>query len=89
MKRALLIAILIMTLWTLFQMGIDKYAALRGKQRISEKQLLLSGILGGAFGGWIGLYLFQHKTNKAIFHIVYGVGSFLWGVVILLIARSH
>ncbi|MBR3841473.1 MAG: DUF1294 domain-containing protein [Erysipelotrichales bacterium] len=49
-------------------MGIDKYFAIHGKWRISERILLLFGFIGG-IGIWGGMYLFHHKTMKPKFYI--------------------
>jgi uncharacterized membrane protein YsdA (DUF1294 family) len=47
--------------------GIDKRLARKKKTRISEKTLFLIAIVGGAFGAWIGMYFFRHKTKKWYF----------------------
>lgn len=47
--------------------GIDKLKAIKKKERISEKTLILIGILGGSIGSLIGMNLFRHKTKKLKF----------------------
>lgn len=49
--------------------GIDKLKAIKKKERISEKALILTGILGGSIGSLIGMNLFRHKTKKLKFII--------------------
>ena len=49
--------------------GIDKLKAIKKKERISEKTLILIGILGGSIGSLIGMNLFRHKTKKLKFII--------------------
>lgn len=49
--------------------GIDKLKAIKKKERISEKTLILIGILGGSIGSLIGMNLFRHKTQKLKFII--------------------
>lgn len=49
--------------------GIDKLKAIKKKERISEKALILIGILGGSIGSLIGMNLFRHKTKKLKFII--------------------
>ena len=44
-------------------MGADKLRAMQGKWRIPEAVLLLSALLGGALGAWMGMLCFHHKTN--------------------------
>ncbi|MDR0334183.1 MAG: DUF1294 domain-containing protein [Dysgonamonadaceae bacterium] len=47
--------------------GIDKRLARKKKTRTSEKMLFLIAIAGGAFGTWIGMYFFRHKTKRWYF----------------------
>ena len=55
---------------TFFAYGIDKLRAKKGAWRVSEKTLLSLGILGGAFGGLLGMKLFRHKTKHRYFWAV-------------------
>lgn len=68
--RRLLIAWL--ALWSLVLlavMGIDKRRARRGLWRVPEKRLFLLALLGGAWGGWLGMGLFRHKTRHWTFRL--------------------
>ncbi|MFR9642007.1 MAG: DUF1294 domain-containing protein [Rikenellaceae bacterium] len=49
---------------TLLLYGLDKWAAKMRSRRMPERWLLMLLCLGGALGGFIGIYLFQHKTRK-------------------------
>lgn len=49
---------------------IDKRKAIKNKQRISEKTLLLSAFLFGSIGAIVGMYLCRHKTKKLKFTIL-------------------
>lgn len=49
----------------------DKHRAVYGKWRIPEFVLLVLAFAGGAFGAWISMLLFRHKTDKPLFK--YGV----------------
>ena len=44
-------------------MGRDKSLARRRRRRIPEKTLFLPVLLGGGPGGWLGMYVFHHKTS--------------------------
>ena len=44
--------------------GIDKNAAIRQKQRIPNRILLLLAVFGGSLGALAGMYTFRHKTKK-------------------------
>lgn len=48
---------------------LDKDYAIKGKRRISEKNLLLSCALGGTFGAWLGMNHYRHKTKKMPFKV--------------------
>jgi len=50
-------------------MAADKGRAQKHKRRISEKTLLLLGLFGGAWGGWLGMLVFRHKTKHLYFRI--------------------
>ena len=44
--------------------GIDKSAAIKQKQRIPNRVLLLIAVFGGSLGALAGMYTFRHKTKK-------------------------
>lgn len=50
-------------------MGLDKLFAKLQKRRIPEKTLFLLAIIGGGFGGTLGMYSFRHKTRHTAFAI--------------------
>ena len=72
MKPLLWIAALwlIWNLFTFLQMGMDKRKAVKERQRISEKTLLLSSFCMGAVGSGAGMLVFHHKTKKWKFRIL-------------------
>lgn len=47
--------------------GVDKLKAKRGSQRISERQLLLISLVGGAAGALCAMLIFRHKTRHKKF----------------------
>ena len=51
-------------------MGWDKYSAIKNNWRISEENLLGIAFLGGAFGIYLGMLIFRHKTKKKQFQIL-------------------
>jgi uncharacterized membrane protein YsdA (DUF1294 family) len=63
--------------------GFDKWKAGRGR-RVSEANLILLSVLGGAAGGLIGMRAFRHKTRKPLFRIALAtallvqVAALLW-----------
>ncbi|MBA5792139.1 DUF1294 domain-containing protein [Flavobacterium sp. xlx-214] len=46
---------------------LDKERALKGKRRISEKNLLTIVAFGGTLGAYIGMQKYRHKTKKTSF----------------------
>lgn len=50
-------------------MGSDKQRAIRHEWRIPEKTLLGVAIFGGSLGILTGMFVFHHKTNKALFFL--------------------
>lgn len=67
----LLTAFIIINLYGLIIMNIDKRKARQQQWRISEGHLWIVAIIGGAIGIFFGMRLFRHKTKHAAFK--YGV----------------
>lgn len=44
--------------------GMDKSAAIKQKQRIPNRVLLLTAVFGGSLGALAGMYIFRHKTKR-------------------------
>lgn len=91
---------LIFTLWlaamdiALFiTMGVDKRCARRGERRVPEARLFLLALLGGALGGWLGMYAFRHKTKHLKFVVSFpalavvqlAAAGYLWNLAIMLL----
>jgi len=49
----------------------DKAAAVSGRWRISERTLLLLGVVGGWPGGVVAQQVLRHKTRKASFRLAF------------------
>lgn len=71
MKHTLIIAgivyLLLINAAGFCMMGIDKYRARKGLWRIKESALIMSAILGGGAGAYIGMQAFRHKTKHKKF----------------------
>jgi uncharacterized membrane protein YsdA (DUF1294 family) len=50
-------------------MGFDKKRAVRHGRRVPEKRLFAAAALGGAFGGYIGMKIWRHKTKHRSFNV--------------------
>ena len=75
--------VLLINLLLFILMGMDKRAAKRKKWRIPERRLLTLGIIGGGFGGILGMLVFHHKTHRIYFTICYVVNIICWGIAFL------
>ncbi|MEG1427620.1 MAG: DUF1294 domain-containing protein [Oscillospiraceae bacterium] len=80
------IYLLLINLYTLAMMTLDKRRAITGGWRITEKNLLLTALIGGAFGGILGMLFLRHKIRKPKFYLgfpmffcLHLVGLFLLG----------
>ncbi len=70
--------IMIINLIGFVMMCMDKQLAIHHKNRIPEKVLFLTAIIGGSFGSILGMYAFRHKTK----HL-----SFVVGMPVILITQ--
>ena len=77
MKQALYVWIGLMSLITFVTFGVDKRRAVRHQYRISENALFIISIIGGGIGGWLGMKMFHHKTQKPKFLIV-SFSAMIW-----------
>jgi uncharacterized membrane protein YsdA (DUF1294 family) len=55
--------------------GLDKRAARQGGLRVPEVVLHGLALVGGAAGGWAGMFLFRHKTRHPGFVAVLALAS--------------
>ena len=62
--------------------GVDKRKAIRDKWRIPEATLLGLAVIGGAFGAFIGMRVWHHKTHKWKFRILVPVFLLLCVIMI-------
>ena len=81
--KAAAVFILTASLVSFIMCGFDKFCAIHGKRRISEKALLLSAVFFGSAGLLAGMYIFRHKTKKLKFTI--GLPTILILEIILVI----
>ena len=60
---------LVLNLVAFVAMWWDKRKARQGEWRVAEATLLILSFLGGAFGIFLGMYRFRHKTQKRLFQV--------------------
>lgn len=61
----------------------DKKRAIKGQWRVKESTLMVTGLLGGAFGLLLGMGLLRHKTKHLKFTLLVPLQCLLWGVVLV------
>lgn len=66
---------------------LDKERAIKGKRRISEKNLLTVAAFGGTFGAWIGMRRYRHKTRKTSFKLWFYAILFLQFMIFFLLYK--
>ncbi len=54
-------------------MGVDKFQAIRGRWRISEKTMHLFSLFGGVWGTIFAMGVFRHKIRKRGFILITGL----------------
>jgi uncharacterized membrane protein YsdA (DUF1294 family) len=67
MRDIVLVLFGILSLIGFILMWIDKRKAIRQQWRIPERTFYLLGLIGGATGIWISMFLFRHKIRKSGF----------------------
>ena len=55
-----------MSLLLFVTMGADKRRAIKGARRVPEARLFTLALIGGAVGGWLGMYAHKTKHGKFI-----------------------
>jgi uncharacterized membrane protein YsdA (DUF1294 family) len=75
MEQILLLWIyfIIVNIFAIVAMKIDKKRAKNKQYRISEKTLWMLALLGGGTGAYIGMVTFRHKTK----HLNFRIGFFV------------
>lgn len=63
--------------------GIDKSKAKKKRWRISEASLLSVAFLGGAYGAWLGMKVFHHKTRHKKFQILVPLAAVVWTIFMI------
>lgn len=67
--------------------GLDKYNAINGKRRISERNLLSMAFCMGGVGAFLGMQILRHKTRHLKFTICVPLAMILNFVIIYFVGR--
>lgn len=79
----------VISIITFILYAVDKKRAQKGEWRIPEATLLCFSFLGGAIGGYAGMFAVRHKTKRWYFHAVNVLGL-LWqsGLLVFLAFKA-
>ena len=61
--------------------GIDKTQSKLNGWRVPEVVLHTLALIGGFIGGWLGMFIFRHKTQHPMFKVVLAIATVI-GVVL-------
>lgn len=78
MSVAVLAYLVVINVITFGLYGLDKYRAMNNMWRIPEKTLLGAAAVGGAYGAYLGMRIFHHKTKHLIFQIGVPIMMLVW-----------
>lgn len=82
-EKIIIVYMIIINALAILLYGIDKAKAIFGKWRISELMLILVAIIGGAFGAFLGMRIWHHKTKKLKFQVIIPLSVMIWSGILL------
>jgi uncharacterized membrane protein YsdA (DUF1294 family) len=68
-----------LNIFSFILMGYDKYQAKKNNWRVSERNIFILALVGGALGVFSGMKFFHHKTRHR---------KFIYGIPFLIIINS-
>lgn len=63
----ILLAFILINVWTFVMFGWDKFCSETGRWRVSESGLIGLAMIGGTPGAYLARRVFRHKTRKQPF----------------------
>ena len=69
LEKILIVYLVLANIAAFVMYGVDKRRAVKDKWRIPEKTLLLTALVGGSVGAFVGMQVFHHKTKHWKFMI--------------------
>ncbi|MBC9866460.1 MAG: DUF1294 domain-containing protein [Opitutae bacterium] len=85
MYRLLWRGYLIISILTLMLFGLDKFLAKAKWKRIPERWFHTLALLGGFPGGFVGIWLFEHKSQNQKFRYVLIASLILHAILLVVI----
>ncbi|MDO4753820.1 MAG: DUF1294 domain-containing protein [Bacillota bacterium] len=66
-QRLLWVYLVIINIAAFTAFAVDKRRAVKAGRRLRNRTLLGLAFFGGSAGAYIGMYLFRHKTKRAVY----------------------
>ena len=83
--KIILIALLVLNLFTFLLYAVDKAKAKKNKWRIPEATLILFAFIGGSIGALFGMFALRHKTQHIKFKLLVPLAFILHIAIFVLI----
>ncbi len=83
MHEVILVLFIFINFVTFFVYSVDKWFAIKQKQRISERELHTFALLGGFLGATLSMAIFKHKISKSSFLLKHIFIMLVWIVAIV------
>jgi uncharacterized membrane protein YsdA (DUF1294 family) len=74
----------ILSVLTFLIYALDKWRSGRQKRRVSERNLILLSVIGGAAGALLAMGLLRHKTQQSVFMLLIPALVMVQGVLLAL-----
>ena len=84
LSAKLLGVLVLINLAAFLMFGLDKWFAIKGMRRISERSLFLVSLIGGSLAALLAMQIFRHKRAKRSFAlamsfiVVFQVAGLVW-----------
>ena len=87
--KAIGVIYILMSVMAFCLYGVDKRAAIKQKQRISERTLHLTSFFGGWLGALLAQKVYRHKTQKQPFRFIFWLTILANILLVFAIMRSE
>ena len=77
LAKVVLVYYVIINMVLLVSMALDRVFGIKGERGIGVATLFIRCFLGGAVGGFAGMFACHHKTKKPQFYIIYAISFVL------------
>lgn len=82
-KSVFIIYLIFINIYGYWQMASDKRKAKKHRWRVPEKRLWTVAAIGGAFGSYLAMRQFRHKTQHASFKVGMPLFCIIYGFLLI------